>query len=43
MNPVILQQVLGHADLTQITNTYAHMTASDASVAMMALLSNDED
>jgi integrase/recombinase XerD len=42
MNPVILQQVLGHADLTQITNTYAHLTASDASVAMMALLKDDD-
>ena len=30
MNPLILQQTLGHSDLTMITKTYAHLNLDDA-------------
>jgi len=38
MNPLILKDILGHADLTMITTTYSHLTASDAYEATLRLL-----
>ena len=42
MNPLQLQRILGHADLTMISSTYAHLTASDSYQAMMDLLRSEE-
>ncbi len=38
MNPMQLQDVLGHADLTMISQVYKHLDQSDAHTAMMAVL-----
>jgi site-specific recombinase XerD len=38
MNPLQLQRILGHADLSMISTVYSHLTASDAYTAMMALM-----
>jgi len=43
MNPLALQVILGHADLTMISGTYSHLAPSDAAAAMMAVLSKDTD
>jgi integrase/recombinase XerD len=41
MNAVTLQRILGHADLTMISGTYAHLVPADTAAAMMALLRED--
>ncbi len=38
MNPLQLQRILGHADLSMISGVYSHLTASDSYTAMMALM-----
>jgi site-specific recombinase XerD len=38
MNPLQLQQILGHANLSMISTVYSHLTATDAYTAMMALM-----
>jgi integrase len=38
MNPVQLKDILGHADLTMISQVYGHLNTSDAHSAMMAVL-----
>lgn len=38
MNPMQLQDILGHADLTMISQVYKHLDQSDAHTAMMAVL-----
>jgi integrase len=38
MNPLQLQDILGHADLTMISTVYGHLDQSDAHTAMMAVL-----
>lgn len=43
MNPVVLQRILGHSDLTMITRTYGHLTADDAADAMIAVLRAEDD
>lgn len=42
MNPLQLQRILGHADLTMISTTYSHLTASDSYQAMIDLLRSEE-
>lgn len=42
MNPLQLQKILGHSDLTMITRTYSHLVASDTAEALMAALRADE-
>ena len=42
MNPLQLQRILGHSDLTMISSTYAHLTASDSYQAMIDLLRTEE-
>jgi site-specific recombinase XerD len=37
MNTVLLQQILGHADLSMISRVYAHLAPTDAAAAMMAV------
>ena len=41
MNPLQLQRILGHADLTMIANVYSHLNASDSYAAMLAVLQDD--
>jgi len=38
MNPLQLQRILGHADLTMISTVYSHLNASDSYTAMLDLL-----
>jgi integrase/recombinase XerC len=38
MNPLQLQRILGHADLTMISGVYSHLNESDAYTAMMELM-----
>ena len=42
MNPLQLQQILGHADLTMISTVYAHLDETDAAAAMMAVLRSED-
>ena len=42
MNPLQLQRILGHADLSMISTVYSHLTATDAFTAMMDLLRSEE-
>ena len=37
-NPLLLQQILGHASLAMITATYSHLTIADAHVEAMRVL-----
>jgi integrase/recombinase XerD len=41
MNPLILQQTLGHADLTMITRMYSHLNQDDAYEATLKALLED--
>jgi integrase len=41
MNPLILQQTRGHADLTMITKTYSHLDQDDAYEATLKALLDD--
>ncbi len=38
MNPLQLQRILGHRDLSMISTVYAHLTPADSYTAMMELL-----
>jgi integrase/recombinase XerD len=38
MNPLQLQRILGHSDLTMISGVYSHLTPSDSYTALMDLL-----
>lgn len=40
-NPILLQQILGHSSLAMITQTYQHLTFSDAHHELMRLLASD--
>ncbi len=42
MNPLQLQRILGHADLSMISTVYSHLTATDAFTAMMDLLRSED-
>jgi integrase/recombinase XerD len=42
MNPMQLKDVLGHSDLSMISNVYGHLNQSDAHSAMMAVLRADD-
>src|ERR1700730_6738131 len=37
-NPILLQQILGHSSLTMITQTYQHLTFTDAHEDLMRVL-----
>lgn len=41
MNPLLVAQVLGHTSLAMIQNVYAHLTPTDAHLALMAALRED--
>ena len=41
MNPLVFQQILGHADLTMITKTYSHLDQVDAYEATLKALLED--
>jgi integrase/recombinase XerD len=41
MNPLLVAQVLGHTSLAMIQNVYAHLTPTDAHLALMAALKNE--
>jgi integrase/recombinase XerD len=41
MNPLILQQILGHASLDMITNVYSHLNPTDAYEAQLRALLED--
>jgi integrase/recombinase XerD len=43
MNPLQLQRIMGHADLSMIAGVYSHLTASDSYNAMIELLRKDVD
>jgi integrase/recombinase XerD len=43
VNPVVVQQIAGHRDLSMIATVYAHVNASDGYDALMAALVKDED
>ena len=43
INPLMLQRILGHADLTMITSTYSHLVAADTHAALMAVLKSDDE
>jgi len=38
MNPLALQKILGHSDLTMISRTYSHLTPSDSFDALLKML-----
>jgi hypothetical protein len=38
MSAVVLQRILGHADLTMISGTCSHLVPADTAQAMTALL-----
>jgi len=42
MNPLLVAQVLGHRSLAMIQNVYAHLTPTDAHLALMAALKDVE-
>jgi integrase len=42
MNPLQLQRILGHADLSMISGVYSHLTPSDSYAAMIALLRTED-
>ncbi len=42
MNPLALQRILGHADLSMISGVYAHLTPSDSYAAMLELVKADD-
>ncbi len=41
MNPLQLQRILGHSDLTMISTVYSHLNAADSYEAMLELLRAD--
>lgn len=41
-NPILLQQILGHTSLAMITQTYQHLTLTDAHDELMRLLAADQ-
>ena len=43
MNPLVLQQILGHANLNQITNTYSHLVVGDISQALYRALADEPE
>ncbi len=43
MNTVVLQGILGHADLSMISKVYAHLAPIDAAAAMLAVYRAEED
>lgn len=43
MNPVALQRIMGHADMTMISEVYSHLTGADLYDAAMRTLDEDED
>ena len=40
-NPILLQQILGHTSLAMITQTYQHLTFTDAHEELMRVLTAD--
>jgi site-specific recombinase XerD len=42
-DPVTLQRILGHADLSMIANTYSHPSSTDLYESMMGYLQRDND
>lgn len=42
MNPLQLQRILGHADLSMISGVYSHLTATDAYTAMLDLMRTED-
>jgi integrase/recombinase XerD len=40
-NPILLQQILGHTSLAMITQTYQHLTFTDAHEELMRVLAFD--
>jgi integrase len=40
-NPILLQQILGHSSLAMITQTYQHLTFTDAHDELMLVLAMD--
>jgi integrase len=38
MNPLLVQQIVGHSSLRMIESVYSHLTTSDSHRAMMQLL-----
>jgi integrase len=42
MNPLQLQQILGHETLDMITNVYSHLTPTDAHQAVMRMLAEED-
>ena len=42
MNPLLVAQVLGHTSLAMIQNVYAHLTPTDAHLALMSALKETE-
>jgi integrase/recombinase XerD len=40
-NPILLQQILGHSSLAMITQTYQHLTLTDAHEELMRVLAAD--
>jgi hypothetical protein len=41
MNPVVLARVVGHERLDLINSVYSHIASTDASDAMLALLTEE--
>ncbi len=41
MNPLQLQRILGHTDLTMISTVYSHLNAADSYEAMLEVLRAD--
>lgn len=42
MNPIQLQRILGHSDLSQISKTYSHLVVSDLLDAIVNMDQSDE-
>jgi len=42
MNPIQLQNILGHASLTMISTVYAHLSPGDAYAALLQTLTDEE-
>ena len=40
-NPILLQQILGHSSLAMITQTYQHLTVTDAHDELMRVLADE--
>lgn len=43
MNPLLVAQILGHADLSMINAVYSHLSMEDAHAALLRVMSQESE